>query len=188
MVNEYNRRRARRVGDPRLPPASSPIDLTGMSYPNQIPEQLPPAPMPPPERFGREPHVSTERVQAVMETIMEEKLKGFEKKLEKLEKLKENIKKPITNLQGNITKLSRKVELMEKTLSQRIDGYGKNFTEISVELRALHKVFKTILPTFTENIKELRAIVDRTKVRHAKKPRKKPTRKRKTKTKRRKKR
>ncbi len=174
VFDRYNRKRPRKIRpnypSPRLPPAPLPADLTGSPYPAQMPmEQLPPAPMPPPERFGREPHVSTEKVQAVMETLMEEKLRGFEKRLEKLDKLKESIKKPITNLQGNINKLSHKVELLEKTLSERIEGYGKNFTEISVELRALHKVFQTILPTFTENIKELRSIVDRTRVRHMKK-------------------
>ncbi len=169
VFDDFNRKRLRRVGEGYPPPEDQvPVDLTGAPHTEKSWEQLPVPPAPTPPRRFEEPHVSTEKVQAVMETILEEKLMGFEKKIEGLEKMKESIKRQISELQGNVDKVSYKIDLLEKTLSERIGNYGKNFEEISVELRALHKVFQTILPTFTENIRELRSIVDRARVRHIK--------------------
>jgi archaellum component FlaC len=172
-VNPYPvRRYPSQMPNAQMPP----VDLSGAPsyYPDaQRPDMImPQAPMPPSSMPAREPYVSTEKIQAVMETLLEEKWKDFEKRFDRIEKMKDDIKRPVSGLQNDISKLANKIEFLEKTMSEKVDSYGKNFMDISIELRALHKVFQTILPTFTENIKELRSIVDKARIRQMKSRRK----------------
>ncbi len=42
-----------------------------------------------------------------------------------------------------------------------MDEYSKGISDVSTELKAMQKIFQTVMPQFTANIKELQALVEK---------------------------
>jgi hypothetical protein len=62
-----------------------------------------------------------------------------------------------------MTALEKKMDMVIQQVLGKVEEYGKGVADVGVELKAMQKMFNTIMPTFTENIKELQEIVEKVK-------------------------
>jgi len=77
----------------------------------------------------------------------------------------------LSNLSDRMTKLEMKLDAVQQAILGKVDEYGKNISDVGTELKAMQRVFGTVMPTFTENVKDLRELVDTAKVKGFKKKR-----------------
>jgi len=162
-------------------------DLTARGYPapdiaagfespmGPSPAYYPPSgmpPPPPPPRPSAPPRIPVEDIERISEAIISEKWKDVSKDLDGLKKWSEEAQNALMNLSDRMTKLEMKLDSIETAMLGKVEEYGKGIQDVGTELKAMQRVFQTVMPTFTENIKELRDIVDVTKAAGGIKPKK----------------
>ena len=119
----------------------------GQAYPQM------PADMPAPE------HDQTmDRVEEIVESVVEEKWAELTKGVNKIVEWKERTDAKLAELEMRIAELKQSFEELNRNILGRISDYDKNMTNVGTDLKAMEKVFQQILPTFTENINELSRI------------------------------
>jgi uncharacterized protein YoxC len=137
-----------------LRPAPAPMPTT---------PQLPPIPTPPVFRPAPAPapavKTTTEEIEEVAEAIISEKWQKFDKELDELKKSQEELSSAISGMQERITNVEKKIDMVIQEILGKVEEYGKGISDVGTELKAMQRVFNTIMPTFTENIKELQELV-----------------------------
>lgn len=126
---------------------------------------IPPAPPPPLKPVmgpSKEDVVTllTEDIQEIAETIIEEKWSQQRKDFAKLEKWKEDVDEKLVHLEESAIALQQRMDGLEKAIFGKIEEYGKGISDVSTELKAMQRVFSTVMPQFTTNIKELQALLE----------------------------
>jgi len=119
--------------------------------------------MPPPQSLAPPREVLKEDIEEISEKIIDEKWKSIEKNFRKLEDWKDETHINLTKLQEDLVRMDTKIGMMEKAIFGKVEEYSKGILDVNVELKAMQKVFKTMLPEFTANIKELRSLVSKAK-------------------------
>jgi hypothetical protein len=104
------------------------------------------------------------RVQQVAEAIINEKWEEFVSEVQKIISWKDSV-------EGDIHKLSESVEVLQKEFTElrqgvlgKVGEYDTRMRDVSSELKAVQKVFKDVIPTFTENVAELSRITKKARV------------------------
>ncbi len=169
-------------------------DLTGRGYPSTdvlqsmqasqmspggMPQMrnLPPLPAPPVFRpstslSSRAP-TSTEEMQEIAEAIIAEKWQKFGKEFDELKRTQEDISSTISGMQERISGVEKKMDMVIQEILGRVEEYGKGISDVGTELKAMQKVFGTVMPSFTENVKELQELVGDAKTQGFKKSKRK---------------
>ena len=70
--------------------------------------------------------------------------------------VKIKIKQEIKDIRENFNQL-------HSSIIGKINEYDKNIIDVGTEVKAMEKVFEKVLPTFTENVSELKRIVKNSK-------------------------
>lgn len=148
---------------PGAPPGLPP----GMPAPPAPPRAPARAPPPAPVKEERLT-LLTEDIEEIAEAIIAERWKELTKDFEKLEKWREETETLITTLQESMKKLEEKMDDLEKAIFGKVEEYGKGISDVSSELKAMQRVFKTIMPEFTTNIKDLRELLEKAREEEAK--------------------
>lgn len=134
------------------------------SAPSALPSEMPPAP-----RFR--PVISampvakstTEELQEIAEAIIAERWQKVSKEIDELKRVQEDLSAAIGGMQERMSNLEKKMDMVIQEVLGKVEEYGKGISDVSTELKAMQKVFNTILPTFTEDIKELHELVGEAK-------------------------
>jgi prophage DNA circulation protein len=166
-------------------------DLTGRGYPStdvlqnmqasqmRVPQmrELPPLPAPPMFRPSASPMsrspTSTEEMQEIAEAIISEKWQKFGKEFDELKRSQEDISSTISGMQERISGVEKKMDMVIQEILGRVEEYGKGISDVGTELKAMQKVFGTVMPSFTENVKELQELVGDAKTQGFQKPKRK---------------
>lgn len=132
------------------------------------PEEAPmpePAPMSEAQPYAQDyqqypaPNVNNdERISEIAEAIINEKWEELIEEVKKITDWKEKV-------EGNLSKLSSSVEHLKEEFSElhkgvlgKISDYDEHIRDVGSELKAVEKVFKDVIPSFTENVSELSRI------------------------------
>lgn len=126
-----------------LPPSSQP------TYYSQVPEST--------EDF------STEQVEEIAESIVNEKWEEFLTKIGDINLWKENVNNELTAIKQEILRTQDHFNNLQRSVLGKVDEYNQNIGSISTEMKALEKVFQKILQPLTSNIKELSRITEKLK-------------------------
>ncbi|HIH13836.1 MAG TPA: hypothetical protein HA224_01130 [Nanoarchaeota archaeon] len=102
----------------------------------------------------------TEDIQQIAESIIEEKWAKAKKDFVDVDKFKEDVDDRLGKIEELISGLQQRMDGLEKSIFGKVEEYGKGMSDVSTELKAMQRVFSTILPQFTSNIKELQGFVD----------------------------
>ncbi len=130
----------------------------------QIPPGMPRPPRPPSMQEQHKDEVITlltEDIQQISESIIAEKWSKFKKEFETIQKWREDAEGKMNWLVDEFDKMRAKMDGINKSVMAKMDEYSKGISDVSTELKAMQKVFQTIMPQFTANIKELQALVDK---------------------------
>ena len=56
--------------------------------------------------------------------------------------------------------------MLHEAVLGKLDDYDSRMRDVGTELKAVGKVFKDVIPTFVDNVKELSAVKEELKKRH----------------------
>jgi chromosome segregation ATPase len=99
--------------------------------------------------------ISTEEY---VEAVIEERWADVEDDIRKIVEWKNRSDQRITQLSQQFDDLKDRFDKLHGALIGKIESYDKNILEVGAEIKAMEKVFSKILPTFTDNVKQLDSI------------------------------
>ncbi|MBS3119675.1 hypothetical protein J4475_02535 [Candidatus Woesearchaeota archaeon] len=90
--------------------------------------------------------------------IIDEKWQDLLKDVNKIVQWKGAMEKRMTVIDNRISDLQKEFESLRTALLEKINQYDKNIVDVGTELKSMEMVFRKVLPTFTENVSELKRI------------------------------
>jgi len=126
--------------------------------------QLPPIPSAPVYRptssfSSSSMKTAPEEIEEIAEAIISERWQKISKDFEELKRAQEDISSTISGVQERITNVEKKIDMVIQEILGKVEEYGKGISDVGTELKAMQRVFGTVMPSFTENIKELQEMV-----------------------------
>lgn len=138
--------------------------------------QLPPIPAAPAFRPAAAPayptKTTTEEIEEIAEAIIAERWQKFSREFDEIKRTQDDISSTISGMQEKITNLEKRMDMVIQEILGKVEEYGKGISDVGTELKAMQRVFGTVLPSFTENVKELQELVGTAKEKGIKKRRK----------------
>lgn len=118
--------------------------------------------MPPLQAQGMQQQgsVSTEEL---IEALIDEKWNELVKDINKVVDWKDKTETRITKMEQGFEDLKKSFDNLHKAVVGKIGEYDKHILDVGAEIQAMEKVFQKVLPTFTDNVKELSRITDNMK-------------------------
>ena len=104
--------------------------------------------------------ISNEEVEAIAESIIDEKWDELMKSMSKVIAWKEEVDGQLTEMDQKFNDLQKSFDELHKSLLGKVGDYDKTMTDVSTDLKAMSTVFKKILPGFMETVGELGQIRD----------------------------
>lgn len=137
--------------NPQNPPGMQPQSIVGNNMP------------PPPSGMFNAPQApsvdqETQEIEQLIEEIIDERWKDFEKHFTKISTWKESVDQRLDKMEQEIKDLKADFSDVQKAIVGKIGEYDKNLTNVGGQLSAMEKAFSKVLPQFTENINELNRI------------------------------
>lgn len=125
------------------------------------PEQEEAAEEMPVARYGYEQpsrEASTEKIQEVVETIVEEKWEDLLSKVGDLNLWKESVNNDLEAIKQELLRTQDRFNNLQAALIGKVTDYSRNISDMNAEMKALEQVLKNILEPLTTNVKELSKI------------------------------
>ena len=136
-------------------PTASPPPTSNYRPPQQSSQQQMGFREPPrhaPKHSSGSGDISTEEY---VEAVIEERWTDIENDIRKVVEWKNRSDQRITQLAQQFDDLKDRFDKLHAALIGKIESYDKNILEVGAELKAMEKVFSKVMPSFTENVKQL---------------------------------
>ena len=104
-----------------------------------------------------------ERLEEVAEGLIDEKWDELIAEVKKIVEWKETMEQAQHKLQNDVDKLKDDFTLLHQGVLGKLEDYDSRMRDVGVELKAVGKVFKDVIPVFVDNVKELREITGKVK-------------------------
>ena len=99
-----------------------------------------------------------ERIESITENLIDEKWDELIAEVKKIIDWKQKIEDRQTLLDSELKKLKEDFKTLHGGVLGKLETYDNTIREVGTELHAVGKVFKDVIPTFVENVKELKGI------------------------------
>ena len=99
----------------------------------------------------------------IAESIIEEKWNEFVDSINRIIEWKDSIETRVTKVEQQLADLRGSFDKLHEGVLGKLGDYDKGISTVTVEIKALEKVFQKILPGFVENVHELSKITERMK-------------------------
>lgn len=109
------------------------------------------------------PESSGSETEELVEAIIDEKWNDLVKDINKIIDWKNSAEARLATIEARLNDLSRQFDKVYQALVGKIGEYDSHILEVGAELKAMEKVFSKVLPTFTENVKQLADITEELK-------------------------
>jgi hypothetical protein len=100
-----------------------------------------------------------ENIEEMAEAIIDEKWEELVKSINKIIEWKDKIEGRLTKIEQDIQNVKENFSQLHSSVIGKINEYDKNIVNVGTEVKAMGKVFEKVLPTFTENVNELKRVV-----------------------------
>ena len=127
------------------------------AMPSYSPPRAPAAPM------SSEDSNIYERIEEIAESIIDEKWDELIAEVKKIIEWKDKIEEKQNKIISDVEKLKEDFSVLHQGVLGRLEEYDGRMRDVGVELKAVGKVFKDVIPEFVENVKELKGITERQK-------------------------
>ena len=111
-----------------------------------------------PQQVSSGPSFNMDRVEEITEAIVDEKWKELTKNMERLNEWKDKVEHKLTSIEQQIEGIKENFATLHQGVLGKVGEYDKNIGDLGVEIKAMEKVFKEVLPTLTDNVNELSSI------------------------------
>ena len=106
---------------------------------------------------------STEQIQEIAESIIEEKWQEFMSQMGDFDIWRDRVNREIGSVKQELIRTQDRFNNLQKAVLGKVSDYNENILDIGTEMKALEKVFEKILDPLTTNIKELERITNKLK-------------------------
>jgi hypothetical protein len=142
-------------------PQAGPSNMGGMPQ-NPMP---PSAPIDAPPRMssssGPNPNQDTsiyDRIEEIAENLIDEKWDDLIAEVKKIISWKDKVEEENKKIKSDLEKLKEDFKTLHQAVLGKVEEYDSRMRDVGTELKAVGKVFKDVVPIFTENVKELKSI------------------------------
>lgn len=104
-----------------------------------------------------------DEIERLLEEIIKEKWKDVTSKLAMLDNWKIEIDTKIANVEKYLAEMTKRMDNIQNSILAKNEEYGKTILDTQTEIQALEKVMGKLVPSMTDNIKELRELIEETK-------------------------
>ncbi len=104
-----------------------------------------------------------ERIEEITESMIDEKWDELIAEVKKIIEWKDKIEEKQNKIINDVQKLKEDFTVLHQGVLGRLEDYDGRMRDVGVELKAVGKVFKDVIPEFVENVKELKGITERQK-------------------------
>ncbi|MBW2963650.1 hypothetical protein KY306_02660, partial [Candidatus Woesearchaeota archaeon] len=120
----------------------------------------PPEPAPAPEPYGQyaAPEIDEEKISEIAEAIINEKWEEIIPEIKGIADWKEKIESQLQKITDDFKNLKEQFNELHKGILGKISEYDEHIRDVGSELKAVEKVFKDVIPSFTQNVSELSRI------------------------------
>ena len=134
--------------------------VTHLGVINNIPAQRPQQIMAPqPPQMQQPPQRMDNRIEAHIETIIEERLESLKSIISSIENDLEKVHEQIENLDTSMKQLESRSEETSDNLSQKFEALDEKFDDMNPKIASIEKAFKDVIPNIIDNVRELTEIV-----------------------------
>ena len=135
--------------------SSSPAGY-GQSMPGADQMPMMPLEMPSPQPSYQEDMSNIyERMQEIAEAMIDEKWDDLIGEVKKIIEWKNKNEEKQSKLQHDVDKLKEDFKMLHEAVLGKLEDYDSRMMEVGTELKAVGKVFKDVIPTFVDSVKEL---------------------------------
>ncbi|MBI2654120.1 hypothetical protein HYX02_04890 [Candidatus Woesearchaeota archaeon] len=99
--------------------------------------------------------VDEERIQEVVEAIVDEKWDELVKDIRKVIEWKDRSEERLAKLEQQIIDMRLSIDSLTKSVMTKISSYDQNIVDVGTEIKAMEKVFQKVLPSLTESVNKL---------------------------------
>ncbi len=135
-------------GKPIMPPVAMGSSAVAEPMPNQP--------------TGEEANIY-ERIEAITESMIDEKWDELISEVKKIVEWKEKIEEKQNSIFSDLNKLKEDFKNLHQGVLGKLGDYDNRMRDVDTELKAVGKVFKDVVPIFVENVKELSDITGKIK-------------------------
>ncbi|PIO00180.1 hypothetical protein COT72_03390 [archaeon CG10_big_fil_rev_8_21_14_0_10_43_11] len=160
MDNEMNIPNMGEAQEQGLPQPPEGLDMPPMPGPQNVPQ----APqMPEPEESAQENELARDvdtigDVEELIEAIVEERLTDVTEKLDEIERIKEQVDTNVSGIDERFSSYDERLAHLEEEQKSANDNYRKTIEEVRLEMGAMEKAMKKLVPTLASNIRELQEL------------------------------
>jgi len=117
-------------------------------------------------QYTEEEHLlERQRLEELIETIIEEKWKPLAENISKVAAWKDQAETKVQKIEAEIDLVKREISELRVAIMGKVSEYDQHITEIGSELKAIDQVFTKVVPKMTETVGELSRITDKLKTR-----------------------
>ena len=133
------------------------------------PEQMPAItsqemPMPPSQPSYQEDAGNIyERMEEIAESMIDEKWDDLILEVKKIVEWKNKVEEKQNKLVNDVEKLKDDFKMLHEAVLGKLEDYDSRMQAVGTDLKAVGKVFKDVIPTFVENVKELSSLKEELK-------------------------
>jgi len=138
----------------------------GMGYPQQYYQLIPP---PQQTQTFSQPQQEARieewesYLHGIIEEAIEDKLGNVNNLIYELKVWKEKIELEISKINERLNNLDNRINNLYEILAKKIEEYDKGIKEATVEVEALHRLIRTMIPAISESTKELKETIEEIK-------------------------
>src|SRR3989344_2801639 len=142
--------------------AISQLDSYAPQY-SQQPVYPQPAPRGPSSSSSTPDDAIYDRMQELIEKSIDEKWDELISEVKKIIEWKEKIEEKQMRIEFDLQKIKEDFNLLHQGVLGKLEDYDTRMQDVNTELKSVGKVFKDVIPTFVENVKELSSVTERLK-------------------------
>lgn len=154
------------VHDAQVISALNNIDSNSGSSSSSVPQEpmgsspMPPPGMPPPDHSvtGSSGDNLYDRIEEITENMIDEKWDELIGEVKKIIEWKQQMEEKDQKMSADLEKLKEDFKILHQAVLGKVEEYDKRMQDVGTELKAVGKVFKDVIPVFTENVKELKSV------------------------------
>jgi len=124
-----------------------------------------PAPAPQPAYASAQPRqqgINIDEIQRILEEIISEKWAENEEVIRNMIEWKAVISTKIKEMETRMAEFNIRVDNMNSMLGKKAEEFNSTMTDVDTEIKALDKALNKLIPALSDNISELKDIINRT--------------------------
>jgi len=99
----------------------------------------------------------------IIEETIEDKLTNINNLISELKVWKEKIELEIAKINDRLNNLDNRINNLYEVLAKKVEEYDRGIKEATVEVEALHRLIRTMIPAISESTKELKETIEEIK-------------------------